>query len=155
MPVGHWPRRCAWRTDMAIRTARHDDDTEEQSGINVTPFIDVMLVLLIIFMIAAPMATVSVPVQLPASQAKAVPEERSPVFVTVQDDLSLRVGDVPVSRDGLSAALHDATAGDAEQRIYLRADRRVPYGDLMGTLDTLRDAGYLKVALVGMERSSP
>lgn len=140
---------------MAIRTARHDDAPEEQHGINVTPFIDVMLVLLIIFMIAAPMATVSVPVQLPASQAKATPDERSPVFVTLQDDLTLRVGESTVSRDGLKAALHEATAGDPEQRIYLRADRKVPYGDLMSALDALRDAGYLKVALVGMEGPLP
>ena len=140
---------------MAIRTASDRDDTpEEAHEINVTPFIDVMLVLLIIFMVAAPLATVSVPVQLPASSAQATPSEQAPVYVTVQADLSLRVGEQPVPRDGLGAALQAATQGDAEQRIYLRADQRVPYGELMATLDALRAAGYLKVALVGLEQGA-
>ena len=140
---------------MAIRTASDRDDTpEEAHEINVTPFIDVMLVLLIIFMVAAPLATVSVPVQLPASSAQATPSEQAPVYVTVQADLSLRVGEMPVARDGLSAALQAATHGDAEQRIYLHADQRVPYGELMATLDALRAAGYLKVALVGLEQGA-
>jgi len=140
---------------MAIRTASDRDDTpEEAHEINVTPFIDVMLVLLIIFMVAAPLATVSVPVQLPASSAQATPSEQAPVYVTVQADLSLRVGEQPVSGDGLAAALQAATQGDAAQRIYLRADRRVPYGDLMAALDALRAAGYLKVALVGLEQGA-
>ncbi|MBK0012244.1 TonB system transport protein ExbD [Stenotrophomonas sp. S41] len=140
---------------MAIRTASDRDDTpEEAHEINVTPFIDVMLVLLIIFMVAAPLATVSVPVQLPASSAQATPSEQAPVYVTVQADLSLRVGEQPVARDGLGAALQAATQGDAEQRIYLRADQRVAYGELMATLDALRAAGYLKVALVGLEQGA-
>ncbi|AWH54616.1 TonB system transport protein ExbD [Stenotrophomonas sp. ESTM1D_MKCIP4_1] len=140
---------------MAIRTASDRDDApEEAHEINVTPFIDVMLVLLIIFMVAAPLATVSVPVQLPASNAQATPSEQAPVYVTVQADLSLRVGEQPVSRDGLGAAVKAATHGDAEQRIYLRADQRVAYGELMATLDALRAAGYLKVALLGLEQGA-
>ena len=91
---------------MAIRTASgRDDAPEEAHEINVTPFIDVMLVLLIIFMVAAPLATVSVPVQLPASNASATPPEQAPVYVTVQADLSVRVGEQPVAREGLAAAL--------------------------------------------------
>lgn len=140
---------------MAIRTASDRDDTpEEAHEINVTPFIDVMLVLLIIFMVAAPLATVSVPVQLPASSASATPSEQAPVYVTVQADLSLRVGEQAVARDGLAAALQTATRGDTAQRLFLRADTRVPYGELMATLDALRAAGYLKVALVGLEQSA-
>ncbi|SMR76130.1 MULTISPECIES: TonB system transport protein ExbD [Stenotrophomonas] len=140
---------------MAIRTASGRDDTpEEAHEINVTPFIDVMLVLLIIFMVAAPLATVSVPVQLPASSAQATPTENAPVYVTVQADLSLRVGEAPVARDGLANALRSATHGDTSQRLYLRADQRVSYGDLMATLDALRSAGYLKVALVGLEQGA-
>jgi len=140
---------------MAIRTASDRDDTpEEAHEINVTPFIDVMLVLLIIFMVAAPLATVSVPVQLPASSASATPSEQAPVYVTVQADLSLRVGEQAVARDGLAAALQTATHGDTAQRLFLRADTRVPYGELMATLDALRAAGYLKVALVGLEQSA-
>jgi len=140
---------------MAIRTASTRDDTpEEAHEINVTPFIDVMLVLLIIFMVAAPLATVSVPVQLPASSAQVAPAENAPVYVTVQADLSLRVGEAPVARDGLASALRSATHGDTSQRLYLRADQRVSYGDLMATLDALRSAGYLKVALVGLEQGA-
>ena len=140
---------------MAIRTASEREDVlEEAHEINVTPFIDVMLVLLIIFMVAAPLATVSVPVQLPASSAQATPSEQAPVYVTVQTDLSLRVGEQAVTRDGLAAALHGATHGDTGQRIYLRADTQVAYGELMATLDALRAAGYLKVALVGLEQGA-
>ncbi|WP_414554100.1 TonB system transport protein ExbD [Stenotrophomonas forensis] len=140
---------------MAIRTASDRDDApEEAHEINVTPFIDVMLVLLIIFMVAAPLATVSVPVQLPASSASATPPEQAPVYVTVQADLSLRVGEHPVARDGLAAALKAATHDDSGQRIFLRADTDVPYGELMATLDALRAAGYLKVALVGLEQGA-
>ncbi|WP_343652559.1 TonB system transport protein ExbD [Stenotrophomonas sp.] len=140
---------------MAIRTASERDDTpEEAHEINVTPFIDVMLVLLIIFMVAAPLATVSVPVQLPTSSAQAAPSEQAPVYVTVQADLSLRVGEQAVTREGLAAALQAATKGDTGQRIHLRADTQVAYGELMATLDALRAAGYLKVALVGLEQGA-
>lgn len=141
---------------MAIRTARHDEDAlEEQHAINVTPFIDVMLVLLIVFMVAAPLATVDTPVDLPASAAKPQPREPEPVFLSVQADLSLRLGDAAVTREALAPALQRATGGDRERRIYLRADKRVAYGDLMRTMNALQAAGYLKIALVGLERDAP
>ncbi|MDX5514262.1 biopolymer transporter [Stenotrophomonas sp. HMSC10F06] len=138
---------------MPIKTARHDDDAlEESHEINVTPFIDVMLVLLIIFMVAAPLATVDTPVDLPASTAQPQPRDGEPVFLSVQADLSLSINDVPVGRDGLKATLERLTAGDHEQRIYLRADQAVPYGDLMQTMNALRTAGYRRIALVGLEQ---
>ena len=140
---------------MAIKTARHDDDAlEESHEINVTPFIDVMLVLLIIFMVAAPLATVDTPVDLPASTAQPQPRDGEPVFLSVQADLSLSINDVPVGSDGLKGALERLTAGDHEQRIYLRADQAVPYGDLMQSMNALRAAGYRRVALVGLEQRS-
>jgi biopolymer transport protein ExbD/biopolymer transport protein TolR len=140
---------------MAIKTARHDDDAlEESHEINVTPFIDVMLVLLIIFMVAAPLATVDTPVDLPASTAQPQPRDAEPVFLSVQADLSLSVNDVPVGTDGLNAMLERLTAGDHEQRIYLRADQAVPYGELMQTMNALRAAGYRRIALVGVEQRS-
>jgi len=140
---------------MAIKTARHDDDAlEESHEINVTPFIDVMLVLLIIFMVAAPLATVDTPVDLPASTAQPQPRDGEPVFLSVQADLSLSINDVPVGRDGLKATLERLTAGDHEQRIYLRADQAVPYGDLMQSMNALRAAGYRRIALVGLEQRS-
>ncbi len=128
------------------------DELEEAHEINVTPFIDVMLVLLIIFMVAAPLATVDVKVDLPSSSATTEPRPDKPIYLTLLADLTLRLGDNAVPTDGLAAALDQATGGDREQRVFLRADRAVSYGDLMQAMDGLRAAGYLKVALVGLER---
>ena len=107
--------------------------------------------LLIIFMVAAPLATVDVAVDLPSSTAQPQPRPDKPVFLTVKSDLTVNLGDNAVARTALPAALERATAHDHEQRIFLRADKTVPYGDLMDVMNTLRDAGYLKVALVGLE----
>ncbi|WP_295045188.1 TonB system transport protein ExbD, partial [uncultured Paracoccus sp.] len=118
---------------------------------NVTPFIDVMLVLLIIFMVAAPLATVDVNVDLPVSNATPAERPDQPVYVTVRPDLTLALDNTDIAPGGLAAALAAATDGDREQRIFLRADRAVAYGDLMDVMNTLRDTGYLKIALVGLE----
>ncbi len=136
---------------MAARLGSHDDELTENSEINVTPFIDVMLVLLIVFMVAAPLATVDAPVDLPRSNAKASPRTEKPLFISMKTDLSLVLGNDTISRDQLGAALDAATNGNRDERLYLRADRKVAYGDLTELLNTLRDAGYTKVALVGMD----
>jgi TonB system transport protein ExbD (group 1) len=136
---------------MAIRLDHGSDELTELHEINVVPFIDVMLVLLIIFMVAAPLATVDVPVDLPASTAAPQQRPPKPVYVSVKADGSLAIGDNPITRDALAGALASATGGDKEQRIFVRGDRAVPYGDVMGVMNALRDAGYLKAALVGME----
>lgn len=130
------------------------DDLSESHDINVTPFIDVMLVLLIIFMVAAPLATVDVPVDLPASTAQPQPRPDKPLFLTIQGDRSLTVGDSPVMREQLAAALDGVTGGDKGARVFLRADRSVDYGALTEVMNDLRAAGYLKIALVGLDGSA-
>ena len=129
----------------------HDGDIAEISDINVTPFIDVILVLLIIFMVAAPLSTVDVPVELPVSNAQPQPRPDKPVFLTIKSDLSLAIGDDPAPRETLQAILDQHTARDREQRIFLRADGAVAYRELMRVMNLLRNAGYLKIALVGLE----
>ena len=136
---------------MSIKLAREADDFAETHEINVTPFIDVILVLLIIFMIAAPLATVDLPVDLPAVTVETQQRPDKPVYLTVKADLQVAVGDDIVSRDALAGALAAATKGNRGERIFLRADRVVSYGDVMEVMNALRAAGYLKVALVGLE----
>jgi biopolymer transport protein ExbD len=136
---------------VAIGLGHEGDDFAETHEINVTPFIDVILVLLIIFMIAAPLATVDVPVDLPSSTAERQQRPDRPIFLTVKADLSLAVGDDPVAREALAASLDAATGGHRDERIFLRADRAVSYGDIIEVMNALRAAGYLRVALVGLE----
>ncbi len=128
-----------------------DDDFDEAHDINVTPFIDVMLVLLIIFMIAAPLSTVDLPVDLPTSTA--VPQKRpdKPTYVTIKADLAVAIGEVAVKRVELAHALDAMPDAGKDRRIFLRADRAVPYGELMDVLERLRLGGYNRVALVTLE----
>jgi biopolymer transport protein ExbD len=127
------------------------DELVENSEINVTPFIDVMLVLLIIFMVAAPLSTVDAPVDLPVSTARAQPRPDKPVIVTMKADSSLLVGETPTTLAALGSAVDMATRIKRDQRIYLRADQAVSYGELTRLMNALRVAGYLQVALVGLE----
>jgi biopolymer transport protein ExbD len=138
---------------MAMKLGGDDDALEEVHDINVTPFIDVMLVLLIIFMVAAPLATVDVRVELPASTATPTPRPDKPVFLTITAENGIAVGDAAVPREQLGAVLDRATASDKDQRIFVRSDKGVPYGEVMTVLNLLRAAGYLKIALVGLDAS--
>ena len=141
---------------MAVRlgTRSSVDDLEIQHEINVTPFIDVILVLLIIFMVAAPLATVDIGVNLPASTAPEQPRPDKPVFVTIKGDESIAIGETVVPRGELSGALDAATNNHKDETIFIRGDKSLSYGALMEVMNVLRDAGYLKLALVGLETPS-
>ena len=136
---------------MAIHLSDASDDLPVNHEINVTPFIDVMLVLLIIFMVAAPLATVDVKVDLPVSNAQPAPKPENPVFLSIQADGRLLVGEQEVTAATLGQAVQSATGSDREQRVFLRADKTVTYDTIMQAMNALRAAGYVHVALVGAE----
>ncbi|MCP4616969.1 MAG: TonB system transport protein ExbD [Bradyrhizobium sp.] len=140
---------------MAVSIAGSEFDDEgdfaETHEINVTPFIDVMLVLLIIFMVAAPLATVDLPIDLPTSSAVPQKKPDKPTYVSIKPDLTLAIGETPVKRAELTSTLDQAADNSKDRFIFLRADKAVPYGDLMDVLELLRAGGYTKVKLVALE----
>ncbi|MDE1168673.1 MAG: TonB system transport protein ExbD [Pseudomonas sp.] len=139
---------------MGLHLNEGGDDLAENHEINVTPFIDVMLVLLIIFMVAAPLATVDIKVDLPASTAKPAPRPEKPIFLSVKADQNLFVGDEKVDRAQLGQILDAKTKGKKDTTIFFQADKGVDYGQLMEVMNSLRAAGYLKVGLVGLETAA-
>jgi biopolymer transport protein ExbD len=135
---------------ITFKDINDEDDFAENHEINVTPFIDVILVLLIIFMVAAPLSTVDLPVDLPTSSAAPQKRPDKPTYVSIKADLALAIGETPVKRVDLVRVL-DAADSNKERRIFLRADRAVPYGEMVDVLEILRLGGYTKVALVALE----
>ena len=121
------------------------------SEINVVPLVDVMLVLLIIFMVAAPLATVNVQVDLPPSNVEATPNPKDPVFISIQKNGDTFLGDNPVTLATLGDAVMNRTSGDRDNRIMLRADKDVIYGQVMRVMNVLQDYGFYKVALIAEE----
>ena len=128
-----------------------DADFSETHEINVTPFIDVMLVLLIIFMVAAPLSTVDLPVDLPTSSATPQKKPDKPTYVTIKPDLTLAIGEDAVKRVDLVNTLDSKPDANKDRVIFLRADRAVPYGEMMDVLEILRAGGYAKIKLVALE----
>ncbi len=132
-------------------------DVEMNHSINVTPFVDVMLVLLIIFMVAAPLASVNVKITLPPSSAK--PQVKPPrvVYISIKKNGDLYVGDIPSDLTDIPDALKLAIGGNmndaANNRIFIRADEDVEYGKFLDVMNTLQDNGFYSVALVGEDRS--
>jgi biopolymer transport protein TolR len=121
------------------------------SEINVTPFVDVMLVLLIVFMVSAPLLTVGVPIDLPQSEAKALPQDNEPLTVSVNVDGQIFVQADQIKLDDLETklkAIVDARHGDPNQLIYVRGDKKVDYGTMMRVMGRISGAGYRRVALV-------
>jgi len=139
----------------SIAEGGFDDDEEfaEAHEINVTPFIDVMLVLLIIFMVAAPLATVDLPIDLPSSTATPEKKPDKPTYVSIKPDLSLAIGETPVKRSELVRSLDAMADVNKDRFVFLRADRAVPYGEMMDVLEILRAGGYAKLKLVALERA--
>jgi biopolymer transport protein ExbD len=130
-----------------------DGDFSESHEINVTPFIDVILVLLIIFMVAAPLSTVDLPIDLPTSTATPQKKPDKPTYVSIKPDLTVAIGETPVKRADLVSQLDAAADKNPERLVFVRADRGVAYGDLMDVLELLRRGNYRMklVALEGVE----
>ena len=119
------------------------------SEINVTPFVDVMLVLLIVFMVTAPLLTVGIPVDLPKAKANALTDQKDPIEITVKfAEDSIYLGESIVEVENLIARLKAITDQNTEARIYVRGDRVVAYGRIMEIMSIINSAGYIKVALV-------
>ncbi|RRN62882.1 biopolymer transporter ExbD [Caulobacter sp. 602-1] len=130
-------------------------NVEQNSDINVTPFVDVMLVLLIIFMVAAPLASVSVEVNLPPAVAKASPNPPKPVYISIKQSGQIFIGDFPTTVDemGQDIAKNIGRRDPSKERIFIRADEKVRYGAFMEVMNTLQDNGFYSVALVGRDDS--
>ena len=118
------------------------------SEINVTPFVDVMLVLLIIFMVAAPLMTVGVPIELPQTQAKQLNTEQKPITVSVTNDGAIYLGETPVALGDLVTQVAAQAVNGTEDRIYVRGDLAANYGSVMQVMGALSGAGYSKIGLI-------
>jgi len=129
------------------RGKRYSDNTE----INVTPFVDVMLVLLIIFMVAAPLASVNVKVDLPGSVSKPA-KVKDPVYVSLKKDGGLYIGDVQVTYANFSERLVSAAGRNYNRRIFIRADKTVQYKEVMRVMNAVQDTGFYQIALVAEDR---
>ena len=128
----------------------------QNSDINVTPFVDVMLVLLIVFMVTAPLLTVGVPVDLPKTRAQALGQDREPLSVTVKRDGKVYIQNTPVAADELVAKLTAIAANGYDQRIFVRGDRAVDYGRVMEVMGLLSAAGFTHIGLVtDVEKPKP
>jgi len=131
-------------------------DVEQKADINVTPFVDVMLVLLIIFMVAAPLATVNVKVDLPPAITKPTTSPPKPVYISIQRNGRIYVGDFKTDLGTLGADLSKQLSGKhdpTKERIYIRADQDTQYGAFMDVMNTLQDNGYYSVALIGIDQN--
>ncbi len=142
-------QRSSGRVGIAGRRSRSHHRVSE---INVTPFVDVMLVLLVVFMITAPLLSSGVPVDLPKSDAKPIStEDDKPLEISLDKDQKMYLGETPVERDKLVNLLTSMTKDNPERRIFIRADMNLSYGKVMDILGLLNGAGFRKVALLSVQ----
>ena len=121
---------------------------QPMADINVTPMVDVMLVLLIVFMVAAPLLTVGVPIDLPKTEAKSLNTEQKPVTISVTPTGEVYLGDQPVALEALVEAVGITTEGNTEERVYVRGDATADYGTVMQVMGVLSGAGYSHIGLI-------
>ncbi len=136
---------------LRSRSGRRRQRARPMSDINVTPFVDVMLVLLIVFMVTAPLLSAGVPVNLPEANAKPLAIDKEPVSVTVDADGRIFVKDAEVPADQLVDKLNQAVGGNLDQRIYIRGDRSVSYGAIMKVMGDINGAGFRNIGLVSLK----
>jgi biopolymer transport protein TolR len=122
--------------------------TRPMSEINVTPLVDVMLVLLVVFMVTAPLLTVGVPVDLPQTQAAPINEPKEPLVISIKSDGSIFLQETPVEVDQIVARLQAITNNNSAASIYVRGDRAVNYGRVLEVMGLVSGAGFSKVALI-------
>lgn len=132
------------------RSKRH----APMSEINVTPFVDVMLVLLIIFMVAAPLLTVGVPIDLPETQAKQLNSETQPITISVREGGQIFLQETEITRQELVPKLQAIAKNGYEERLYVRGDKATDYGTVMRIMGDLNQAGYRKIGLVTLQEQS-
>jgi biopolymer transport protein TolR len=135
--------RGQWQSRRSRRRTAH-----VMSEINVTPMVDVMLVLLIIFMVSAPLLTVGVAIDLPQTQAKSLDQDREPLTITVNDKCETYLQNTDINIDELIPKLQAIAKNGAEERIYVRGDKKVDYGCVMRVMGRLSAGGYRRVALI-------
>lgn len=142
------------RLNSSAPDADDEGDYRPLAEINVTPFVDVMLVLLIVFMVAAPLMVTGVPVELPTSAAMPLKEPRKPMIVTMAADGGLYIRDEQVEQAALVGRLAELRAQEGDGVVYVRADRRSPYGDVMAILARVGESGFQRVSLLSQPAPS-
>lgn len=144
---------------MAILARPRAEDEVEETGllaeINVTPFVDVMLVLLVIFMVTAPLMMAGVPLRLPKTAAARVAETRQPIVLSIDRRGHVFIGQKEIAADALTARLHALAKSAPDQTVYLRADRGLPYGEVMQTMGAAAAAGFSRISLLSEQAPVP
>src|ERR1700687_2998849 len=133
--------------------SRKKKSYSDNSEINVTPFVDVMLLLLIIFRVASPLATVDVKVELPPSRAVPAKTDK-PIYVSLKDNGEIYIGNNKVNYGNFSVRLNQATNNNYDMRIYIRADKKVVYKEVMRLMNVIQDTGYYQIALVAEDKGT-